>query len=215
MLTKKKLKFFFQKKEMQSRIIKRINSIMSAFVILLVVMLIGVCSGLINDTNLSYEQNMTIEVNEGQEAILSQFPILITDTTVLPITVTLPVKAVMDNFAKMRTANLKATRYKKNKETNKQMENKKENKMAPRSAPIIPTQPTTNKNTVTKPQKKDVRTVKRSNLRNGYVGKPKKNAKTSSRNLRGTPDKNDNSVYNPPNRYCYSIMRSIKALVEC
>ena len=196
------------------------NSIMTKFVILLVVMLIGVCRGLINDTNLSYEHNMTIEVNEGQEAILSQFPILITDTTVLPITVTLPVKAVMDNFAKMRAANLKATRYNKNrknknKETNKQMENKKENKMAPKSAPIIPTQPTTNKNTVIKPQKKDVRTVKRSNLRNGYVGKPKKNAKTSSRNLRGTPDKNNNSVYNPPNRYCYSIMRSIKALVEC
>jgi hypothetical protein len=193
------------------------NSIMSVFAILLVVFFIGICDGLINDTNLSYEQNMTIEVNEGQQHILSQFPILITNTTVLPITVTLPVKTVMDNFAKMRLANIKATRHNKNKKNNNNNKNNnnKVSKMAPKSAPIIPTQPTTNKNTVTKPEKKDVRTVKRTNLRNGYLSKSNKNAKTSSRNLRGTPDKNNNSVYNPPNRYCYSIMRSIKALVEC
>jgi len=190
---------------------------MNVFAILLALALIGLCDGLINDTNLSYEQNMTIEVNEGQQHILSQFPILITNTTVLPITVTLPVKTVMDNFAKMRLANIKATRHNKNKKNknNNKNNNNKVNKMAPKSAPIIPTQPTTNKNTVTKPQKKDARTVKRTNLRNGYVSKSNKNAKTSSRNLRGTPDKNNNSVYNPPNRYCYSIMRSIKALVEC
>uniref|UniRef100_A0A6C0D972 Uncharacterized protein n=1 Tax=viral metagenome TaxID=1070528 RepID=A0A6C0D972_9ZZZZ len=206
---------------MQSRIIKRINSIMSAFVILLAVMLIGLCKGLINDTNLSYEQNMTIEVNEGQQHILSQFPILITDTTVLPITLTLPVKAVMDNFAKARLANVKATRYNKNrKNKNNNNKNKKNinnivNNVAPKSAPIIPTQPTTNKNTVTKPQKKDARTVKRTNLRNGYVSKPNKNTKTSSRNLRGTSIADNKSVYNPPNRYCYIMLRSIKALVEC
>ena len=189
---------------MQSRIIKRINSIMSAFVILLTLALIGLCNGLTNDTILSYEQNMTIEVNEGQQHILSQFPILITNTTVLPITVTLPVKTVMDNFAKMRLANIKATRYNKNR--NKRNKNTLNNAV-PKSTPIIQTQPTANK--------KDARTIKRTNLRNGYVSKPNKNTKTSSRNLRGTPDKNNNSVYNPPNRYCYIILRSIKALVEC
>ena len=188
------------------------NSIMSAFAILLAVFFIGICDGLINDTNLSYEQNMTIEVNEGQQHILSQFPILITNTTVLPITVTLPVKAVMDNIAKKRLANIKATRYNKNRKNKNN--NNKVSKMAPKSAPIIPIQPTMNKNAVTKPQKKDVRTVKRTNLRNGYVGIPKKNV-NASRNLRGTPMPDNKSVYNPPNRYCYIMLRTIKALVEC
>jgi len=183
---------------------------MNVFAILLALALIGLCDGLINDTNLSYEQNMTIEVNEGQQHILSQFPILITNTTVLPITVTIPVKTVMDNFAKMRLANIKATRYNKNKKNKNKNNNKNAvNKVLQKSNPIIQTQPT-----ITKPQKKDVRTVKRTNLRNGYVSKSNKNAKTSSRNLRGTPMPDNKSVYNPPNRYCYSIMRSIKALVE-
>jgi hypothetical protein len=193
------------------------TAIMISFVILLTVLLIGLSKGnnITNDSSLDQNVTMVIELNEGQEDLLADLPIVISENIIFPIRVRLPVKAVMDNFVKRRSANRNATRY-NNKRNNRNKRNKNTvNNMAPKSAPIIPTQPTTNKNTVTKPQKKDVRAVKRTNLRNGYVSKPNKNAKTSSRNLRGTPDKNNNSVYNPPNRYCYIMLRSIKALVEC
>lgn len=179
----------------------RMNSIKMLFM-LVIVMLIGVCYGN-NNTDLSYEQNKTIEVYVGTEPNLSQIPILVSGNTVLPITLSLPVKTTIDNFTKREMANKKATRYNKN----------RKNKVAPKPT-MMKTEPT--KTIKTEPTKQsqnnNVKVVKRTNLRNGYVANSNKKNKTS-RNLRGTEPVKD-SVYNPPNRYCYSMLRSIKALVK-
>ena len=136
--------------------------------------------GLLNSTT----QMMKIELNEGQAHLLHQIPILIANNTVFPISITLPVKTVMENFAKNSSPIILP----------KKNANKKTKSFA------------TSK-------KKVILPIKKGNLRNGYANKPflSRNLRGSPSPVNGEIDY---SIYNPPNAYCYSIMHSIKSLVK-